>query len=311
LNMNAVILDLEKMLRRLLTDEVNLDLQLAENLPLLTVDPAHLEQVIINLVINARDAMPNGGRIRIASSRVDVTNSDGQEDGAAPGTYVALIISDTGVGMEEHIKAHIFEPFFTTKEKGKGTGLGLATVYGVVTQNNGLISVDSKPGHGTTFRILWPSNTQIGQAASLSESLKEKTKRGAESIFVVEDESIVRRSVSRVLRKSGYEVFEASSAQEAMDLWDKLPKQPVLLLTDVVMPGMNGRQLAEWASLRHPGLAVLYMSGYSNDIIAHNGKLDPGVNFIEKSFTQENLLSRVRDILDRIRGTDVVSSPTA
>jgi CheY-like chemotaxis protein len=308
LNLSTIIVDLEKMLRRLLSADVELDTLLEPGLPSLNIDPAHLEQIIINLVLNARDAIQAGGRIVLQSSQADISTQESDRWEIRPGPYVCLTVSDTGMGMSEQVLSHIFEPFFTTKESGKGSGLGLASVYGIIKQHQGHISVESQPGAGTTFRVFLPCSMDPNSSSS-PPMRTDDMPEGKERILVVEDESIVRRTVTRLLRKGGYTVFEAASPEEAMAAWANFPAPPDLLLTDVVMPGMNGRELAQWALARHPGLAVVYMSGYSADVISRNGILEPDTHFIEKSFSQESMLKKVRAVLDATRARPPVPLP--
>jgi len=285
LNLNTIIKDLEKMLRRLLGADVELVVLLGSEIGNVKMDPAHIEQIIINLIMNARDAILGAGCITLETSR--------------SGSSVSLQIRDTGTGMTEETLKHLFEPFYTTKATGKGTGLGLATVYGIVKQNQGDIFVDSRLGAGTTFKILFPETIEKGTATvggnqnGVSPSTHEE-----KTLLVVEDEAIVRKAITRALRKGGYQVLTATSAEEAIALCISGEEKIDLLLTDVVLPGMNGQELAGRLLSTYPGLSVLYMSGYSENVIAHRGILEPGIHFIEKSFTSQSLLEKVRFVLN-------------
>ena len=257
-----------------------------------------MEQVIINLAVNARDAMPEGGKLTIETANVELDEEYAHKHIAVqPGRYVMLSISDTGVGMTPEVRERIFEPFFTTKEKGKGTGLGLSTVYGIVKQSGGNIWVYSEPGQGTTFKIYLP------QVDEPLEELKEKmvgeVPQGHETILIVEDEEIVRKLAVRVLKRQGYKVLEAPDGGKAFMLCEEF-KDPIhLILTDVVMPGMSGRKLVDRLKEIHPEMKVLYMSGYTDNAILHHGILEPGINFIQKPFTVDGLARKVREVLDK------------
>lgn len=262
------------------------------------VDPAQIEQVIINLAVNARDAMPDGGTLTIDTANVVLGERGAAEHlGIEPGKYVLLSVSDTGMGMSEEVKAHLFEPFFTTKEVGKGTGLGLATVHGTVEQSNGHIWVDSQKGQGTTFRIYLPRARKVTPALDHPE-VEADTPSGSETVLLVEDDAPVRELARRVLQTQGYTLLEAQNGQEALGLARSHPDSIHLLLTDVVMPGMSGKDLAEQLSQTESDAKVLFMSGYSDEKIAHHGILDPGVALLQKPFSPEVLIRKVRDVLD-------------
>jgi signal transduction histidine kinase/ActR/RegA family two-component response regulator len=298
IDLNNVVTETIAILRRLIGEHIELATELEKTLAPVLADPGQIEQVIMNLVVNARDAMPNGGIITIETNNVVLeellTNDD---DIVQPGQYVMLSVRDTGSGMDEETKSHIFEPFFTTKETGKGTGLGLATVYGIIRQSEGHISVDSTPGSGTLFKLFFPRAQQdiVGTQPALPA---EKPLHGIETILVVEDEEVVRNLVINILRSAGYTVIEAAKPTDALKIRHDAAAPIQLLLTDVVMPVMNGREMAGRLIENHRDMRVLFMSGYSDDIIAHHGVLSPGTAFIEKPFTPESLKRKVREVLD-------------
>ena len=300
LDLNNLLKDLDKMLRRVIGEDIELVNVLAEDLGRVKADPGQVEQVVLNLALNAKDAMPRGGKLTIetANMEVDETHSRTHID-VFPGRYVMLAVSDTGIGMPPEIKNRLFEPFFTTKEKGKGTGLGLAMVYGIVKQSGGNIWVYSEAGMGTTFKVYLPR---------VDEPLEEKKKRklsegelprGGETVLAVEDNKDVRRMAAQILRRQGYRVLEAANGGEALLVCEKLKEEIHLLLTDVVMPGMSGRELAQRLSFLRPEMKILYMSGYSDDSIASYGILNEKVGFIPKPFSLEALVNRVREVLDK------------
>jgi two-component system cell cycle sensor histidine kinase/response regulator CckA len=299
-NLNEVVSNLSRMLRRIIGEDIELLTALAEDLWPVKVDPSQVEQVIVNLAVNARDAMPQGGRLAIETANVvlDETYAAHHLD-VEPGEYVMLTVGDTGVGMSDEIKAHLFEPFFTTKERGKGTGLGLATVFGIIKQHGGHIWVYSEVGQGTLFKIYLP---RVGESESPSAvpslRLPASTTQGTETILVVEDDVTVRNLAMRILDAHGYRVLAAGNGPEAIQT-SQGHKGPIhLVLTDVVMPQMNGRVLAEQLQSQRPAMRVLYMSGYSDDLIAHHGVLEEGVALLLKPFTMDTLLQKVRMVLD-------------
>ncbi len=253
----------------------------------------------MNLVLNSRDAMPSGGALRVETSNVHLDASYcGDNLGVEPGHSVMLAVSDTGLGMDEETESHIFEPFFTTKEVGKGTGLGLSTVFGIVKQSGGSIFAYSEPGHGTTLKVYLPVVAASADHAKASPP-EGKVGRGSETILVVEDESSVRELVVRILSRAGYRVLQAGSIRDVDAALDKAKGTPDLLLTDVVLPaGASGREVAEMLLERDQGLRVLYMSGYTQEAVVHHGRLDEGIDFLEKPFAPETLLRKVRAVLD-------------
>ena len=296
LDLNAVVEGTERLLRRLIGEDVLLVTALTAGARPVRADPGQLEQVILNLAVNARDAMPRGGRLTIETANVgsDETWAE-QHPGTPPGRYVLLAVSDSGTGMDEATKSRIFEPFFTTKEAGKGTGLGLATVYGIVEQAGGRIEVDSEPGRGANFRIYLPSVEGVPVSASSGSS--RRAVRGTETVLVVEDEDQVRRLITKTLRAFGHEVLEAAQPAEALRLCREHPKPIHLLLTDVVMPGMNGPDLAGQCRGLRADVKVIFMSGYTADAMPLQG-IDPGLHFLSKPFTPSDLARKVREVLD-------------
>ncbi len=261
-------------------------------------DPGQLEQVILNLAVNARDAMPYGGALRLETTNTTLAEA---KAGLEPGRYVLLAVSDTGVGMDAETQAHLFEPFFTTKEAGKGTGLGLATAYGIVKQSGGAIMVTSEPGQGATFKIYLPVVDEPARPVP-AEPAPAEPAGGSETILLVEDEAMVRNLSARVLSGAGYNVLKVSSGPEALRLCQEYPDRIDLLLTDVVMPGMSGGQLAEKLTALRPDLKVLYMSGYTDSDIVQHGVLRPGTLLLNKPFTPQALAHKVREALDRRAG---------
>ena len=299
LDLNTLLKDLDKMLRRVIGEDIELIAVLADHLGNVRADPGQIEQILLNLAVNARDAMPFGGKLSIATTHVELgeTYTLSHVD-VVPGHYVILSVSDTGVGMTPEVKERIFEPFFTTKEKGKGTGLGLSTVYGIVKQSSGDIWVDSELGKGTIFKIYLP---HVEEPLDREEEAKmiEELPCGSETILVVEDEEEVRKLVVKILGRQGFDALEASNAGEALLICEQW-KEPIhLILIDVVMPQMSGPQLVNRLQKVRQGFEVLYMSGYTDDAIVHHGILKRGVNYIRKPFTADGLLRKVREVLNR------------
>jgi len=300
LDLNAIVRSVERMLRRLIGENIELRTALAGDLGAVRADPSQLEQVILNLAVNARDAMPHGGKLTIETANVELDEQYARDHvTAGPGAHVLLAVSDTGSGMDEATRAHLFEPFFTTKEIGRGTGLGLATVYGVVKQSGGHIWVYSEPDHGATFKIYLPRVAEAPEPLAAAEPGGVRAAaRGSETILLVEDEQIVRSLARRVLTQQGYTVLEAPAGAEALAVSDAHAGEIHLLLTDVVMPGIGGRELARQLAERRPRARVLYLSGYSDDAIVRHGLLDPGTFFLQKPFTPQALTRKVRQVLD-------------
>jgi two-component system, cell cycle sensor histidine kinase and response regulator CckA len=303
LNLNTLASDMEKMLPRLLGEDIEVSLELDPELGNVKADQSQIEQIIMNLAVNARDAMPTGGKLKIETKNVELDAAYTRtHPGSKVGSYVMLAVTDTGTGMNAETLAHIFEPFFTTKERGKGTGLGLATVYGVVKQSKGYIWVDSAPGKGSSFKIYLARDA--GAAAAEQREVKAKEKvRGSELILLVEDAEPLRKLAQTFLESGGFRVLSAESGEEAMEIAAKNGGLLDLLLTDVVMPGMNGRTLAEQLARRQPNLKVLYISGYTDAFIAGHGVLEEGIQLLHKPFTEEVLLQKVREVLDSDKGT--------
>jgi len=299
LDLNRTAAGLENMLRRLLGEDINFVQRLAPDLGLTLADPGQIEQVIMNLVVNARDAMPDGGELTIATANVDVDEAFAASHvGAKPGRYVQLKVTDTGCGMDEATRARIFEPFFTTKEQGKGTGLGLSTVYGIVKQSGGYITADSDPGQGTTFSIVLPQDLVATEAAVIRAPAEPGQSTGTEVILVVEDAAPLRRLARRTLEGAGYTVLTAANAEDALLCSAQHPGTIDLLLTDVVMPGISGGALAQELALARPALKVIFMSGYTDDAIVRHGVLDAGKHFLGKPFASTDLTRKVREVLD-------------
>jgi two-component system, cell cycle sensor histidine kinase and response regulator CckA len=283
----------------LIGEDIQLVASLSPDIGNIEADPGQLSQVILNLVINARDAMPRGGSIVIETERVQLDDQyAGHHISVKPGDYVMLAVSDTGIGMDEATKKQIFEPFFTTKEVGKGTGLGLSTVYGIIKQTGGNIWVYSELGKGTTFKIYLP---RIADASKVSEKSIVATdfQKGSETILLVEDESLVRKLSREVLESCGYNIIEAENGVDALDVFEKYEGKIDLLMTDVVMPKMGGRELAEILMKKIPQMRVLFTSGYTDDAIILHGIIDVGTNFIQKPFTFDILARKVRELLDK------------
>ncbi|HYL56325.1 MAG TPA: response regulator [Gemmatimonadales bacterium] len=297
LSVNDLVEDVDKMLRRVVGEDVDLRLALAGDAGNVRADPGQLQQVLMNLVVNARDAMPTGGRLTIETGNAELSEHYSESHRAVvPGSYVMLAVSDTGVGMDATTTARIFEPFFTTKEKGRGTGLGLSTVYGIVKQSGGYIWVYSEPGRGTTFKLYLPLvDAPPERAAPAREA---GTLAGTETIVLAEDDEVLRPLTKGLLVRLGYTVLEAENADRALALADAHPGPIHLLITDVVMPGVSGRELARRVVRTRPDTRVLYISGYTDDAIVHHGMLEPGLHFLQKPFTPAALARKVREVLD-------------
>jgi CheY-like chemotaxis protein len=298
LDLNAVVTELEKMLRRTIGEDVSLVTRLQPNLGRVKADAGQIDQILMNLAVNARDAMPKGGMLTIETSNVDLDAGYARtHPETRPGRYVMLAVSDTGHGMTEEVRSRIFEPFFTTKEKGRGTGLGLATVHGIVKQSGGSIEVSSEPGVGTTFKVYLP---RVEEAAAPRKSHPGlvHTPCGAETVLLVEDEDAVRALARRVLRDGGYAVLEASDGNEALRMVQGHAGPIHLLVTDVVMPHLGGRQLVERLVILRPEVKVLFLSGYTGDAAVRHGLLGGDFAFLQKPFTATSFAQKVREVLD-------------
>jgi PAS domain S-box-containing protein len=298
LDLNVAVREIEKLLRRVIGEDIELIIRVQPGAGTIQIDPGQLDQILMNLVVNARDAMPNGGKLIVETSSVALDDSYvGQHLGAAAGPFVLLSISDTGCGMDQETLSHIFEPFFTTKEKGKGTGLGLSTVYGIVKQCGGYIMAYSESGRGTTFKVYFPRVSGVPEAPRAS-SRRAEIPGGHETVLLVEDETALRELTLGLLETAGYTVLEATNVEDAIRLAESAHHKIDLLLTDVVMPGMDGHELSRRLTSKFPTLKVLYMSGYTDDVIAHRGVLNGGTTLLQKPFGRAGLLGKVRQVLD-------------
>ena len=299
IDLNALVRNIEKMLRRLIGEDILFATVLHPRLGNVRADPGQLEQVIVNLAVNSRDAMPDGGRLTIETRNVELDDSyTSDRPTVKPGPYVLLSVSDTGVGMDHETKSRIFEPFFTTKVRGKGTGLGLATVYGIVQQTGGHILPYSEPGKGTTMRVYLPRVDEPADPIERPGDTTPEELRGTETVLLVEDETPVRAVTRQLLERNGYAVLEAADGASALALVDGNDGPRVdLLLTDVIMPGMSGRDLAMQLGGRRPDLRVVYMSGYTDDAVVRHGMLEPGLAYVEKPFRPQALLRKIREAL--------------
>jgi nitrogen-specific signal transduction histidine kinase len=299
LDVNELITEMTGMLGRLIGEHIEIALVLAPRLSMALGDRGQLEQVVMNLVLNARDAMPGGGTLTIETTEVDLENSAFHKEGIMHGRYVMLAITDTGIGMTRETQQHLFEPFFTTKETGKGTGLGLSTTYGIVKQSKGYIWVYSEPGHGTTFKVYLPRSAAAAAARTAGPVVHASVRRASETVLLVEDEAGVRRLSKRILENAGYRVLEAANGDEAETLFAEHADSIDLVVTDVIMPGCGGPELLRRLHARAPGLRVLYMSGYTEQSAAQKAGIDRGFPFVQKPFTAAELVRQVRYALDR------------
>ena len=300
LDLNELVSDMVKMLPRLIGEDIAVTTELDPASGRVKVDQGQVEQVLMNLAVNARDAMPNGGSLTIGTADIELDEMAARlYPGGKPGKYVVLSVTDSGVGMNSETLQHIYEPFFTTKEVGKGTGLGLATVYGIVKQSGGYIWVDSEVGKGSTFQIFLPRVEEVVTLAAL-EASPPLVMRGNETILVAEDAEPLRKLARSFLEEGGFQVLTASSGEEALKVAAEFPGKIHLLLSDVVMPGMNGRVLAEHLLPKRPGMKVLYMSGYTDSFIAGHGVLEEGTHLLHKPFTEEVLISKVCEVLKSV-----------
>jgi two-component system, cell cycle sensor histidine kinase and response regulator CckA len=300
LDLNSIVLNMDKLVRRLMSETIEMKTRIDKKLGAVKADPGQIEQVILNLIVNARDAMPEGGKLLIETSNVEFDSVVAPDQAPIKsGAYVMVSVTDTGVGISADTLPHIFEPFYTTKESSRGTGLGLSTVYGIVKQSGGHIFVSSEPGRGTTFKVYLPRVEDPVPAPEKVELVEPGTGEGKETILLVEDEPAVRELARMVLSQQGYTVMEAQNSEDAVRLAGRYGPGIHLLLTDVVMPRMSGRDLAKQLTTRHPHLRVLFMSGYTHNVIAENGTLEEGLSFLQKPFTPRTLAQRVRETLDR------------
>jgi PAS domain S-box-containing protein len=298
LDLRSIVRDMENLLRTTIGENVDLRTNFPADVTRINADRGQIEQVLMNLAVNARDAMPTGGTLDIATTTFEVDAEYARVHPIAPGTYVRLTVSDTGTGMASDVRARAFEPFFTTKPKGEGSGLGLPTVYGIVTQAGGDVVIYSEPGLGTTMSVILPAAADDARGRLEHGSQTTPTTANDETILLVEDEQIVREPTRRLLASHGYTVMAAANADDALALVADHPGEIHLLLTDVVMPGRSGKELAIAVNEIRPGTKTLFMSGYSHDLILHQGVLEEGVHLIEKPFAAETLLSSVRAVLD-------------
>jgi two-component system, cell cycle sensor histidine kinase and response regulator CckA len=296
LDLNDLVNNVTKLLRRLIGEDVELGTALAPDLAAVRADPGQIEQVLVNLAVNARDAMPKGGRLTIETANTEVANAASQHE-VPPGRYVRLQVTDTGVGMDAETRGRLFEPFFTTKPRGKGTGLGLPMVYGIVRQSGGHVTVASAPGAGTTFEIYLPRVDEPVEPTRTAGPVAAPA-RGHETVLLAEDEQLVRLLALKVLEQAGYRVLVAAGGAEALRIAERHDGPIHLLLTDMVMPEMSGRELMHQLTELRPGVRVLYMSGYSDEAIAGHGVLDPDTAFMQKPFTPAALTGKVREVLD-------------
>jgi two-component system, cell cycle sensor histidine kinase and response regulator CckA len=297
IDLNTLVSDMEKMLPRLIGEDIAVQISLGPELGRVRADHGQIEQVVMNLAVNARDAMPSGGKLVVKTANVELDEVyTRQHPGSVPGRYVMLAVTDSGVGMSAEILAHIFEPFFTTKEVGRGTGLGLATVYGVVKQSGGYIAVDSEPGKGTSFQIFLP-RVDEEVAPTVLTTAPERV-QGNETVLLVEDAEALKKLAHSFLVEHGFQVITASNGEEALKTARGYVRPIQLLITDVIMPGMNGKALADRLRPTHPNMRVLYISGYTDSFIAGHGVLEEGTHLLHKPFTEDGLIRKIREVLD-------------
>jgi two-component system cell cycle sensor histidine kinase/response regulator CckA len=309
LNLNDVVAGTEKLLRRLIGEDIELNVLLAPDLGNVNVDPGQVEQIVMNLAVNARDAMPRGGKLTIETANVELDEGYAAAHlGASAGPHVMLAVSDTGVGIDKEMQSRMFEPFFTTKEKGKGTGLGLATVLGIVQQSGGTIWVYSELGRGTTLKVYLPRTEAPKTRAQEPADTARRPQVGTETILLVEDEQAVRLLARNILQRAGYQVLEAQSSGDALVISEQHAPPIHLLLTDVIMPRMSGRELSDRLQQQRPTMKVLFMSGYTDDAVVRHGVLDAEVAFLQKPITPAMLTRKVREVLDAPRAEASISA---
>jgi signal transduction histidine kinase len=298
-NVNSIVTNVQKMLHRLIGEDISLTTHLGSDLALISADPGQLEQVLINLAVNARDAMPDGGALTITTDNADLSSEHSERHfGAAPGKYVMVAVTDTGSGMTKDVQQRLFEPFYTTKGPGKGTGLGLATVHGVVKQCGGDVYVYSELGHGTTFKVYFPRLTKASDGVVTIAEHHAIVPRGSETLLLAEDDESLRALVARVLGALGYKVLVARTGREALRIVAEYKERIDMIATDVVMPGINGSELVEKVLQARPGIRVLFMSGYTDDEVMRRGVIDGQTAFLQKPFTPDSLAHKVREVLD-------------
>ena len=300
INLNSIVYSIEEMLRRVIGEDVTLMPDLTPGISYVRADPTQLEQVLMNLAVNARDAMPRGGRLTITTRNLELIDKSVLPEGMGPGSYVSLEVSDTGIGMDAKTRVRIFEPFFTTKDPGKGTGLGLSTVYGIVRQSGGFITVESENDQGTSFKLFFPQADESGKKPGPITGEHSEVKGGSETLLLVEDEASVRTPLKRALERLGYTVLAATNGIEAMGI-ARTSELPIhMLVSDVVMPGMGGRELADNLRAMNPTLPVLFMSGHSDEAVASHGSLAIGAAFLAKPFAIQTIVQRIREVLDSV-----------
>jgi CheY-like chemotaxis protein len=295
-----VVADLGKMLRRLIREDIQFEIRDEPGTGSIQIDPGQLEQVLVNLVVNARDAMPTGGRITIDVRRVELDQAyAASHAGVKPGPFVQITVTDSGTGMDALTKRRIFEPFFTTKEVGRGTGLGLATVYGIVKGSGGDVGVYSEPGHGSAFKIYLPRVEGPAVAATAEKPAPPAVSKGTETLLILEDEEVIREMLREYLKRQGYRVLEAENGDDALRIAREHAEPIHLLLTDVVIPGRSGRNVAEFLLRENPSLRVIFMSGYTDDAAVVRDVKANEVDFLQKPFGLELLARKIREVLDR------------
>jgi nitrogen-specific signal transduction histidine kinase/CheY-like chemotaxis protein len=298
LDLNSLVTDVQRMLRPIIGEHLEMHVSLGPATGKVVADPGQMEQVLMNLILNARDAMPGGGRIHIETATAVMADGEAEGHGVKPGPYALLSITDTGHGIAPDAMERIFQPFFTTKEKGKGTGIGLSTVLTIVKESGGDIWVRSLPGQGATFTLCLPLVKQYAAEAKEPAATLRSAPSGTETVLLVEDEDGVRRLLAHVLQRRGYRVLEACDGEDALRIFEERPGQIQLVLTDMVMPKVGGRELGEKLRRANPGLPIIYMSGYTDDVLVRTGALGPGMLFLEKPLRPEVLAAKVRETLD-------------